>query len=112
METTKSKIYDRLRTLNLLLSPHAPLPSDIPAPERLQTDLERRYPDGSLSIVQKLRYEVIMPHYIKQPFGSTAMMDIGHLIPYKKYLPQFQILSLIQRGFAAYRRSFPYTDYY
>jgi len=53
-----------------------------------------------------------MPHYGKQPFGSTAMMDIGHLIPYNKYLPQFQILSLVKRGFTAWRRSFPDTDYF
>ena len=112
METAKIEISDRLLTLVLLLSPRAPLPPDIPTPQRLQNDLERRFPRGSFSIVRRLRREVIMPHYGRQPFGSTAMMNIGRLIPYDKYLPQFQILSLVKRGFTACRRSFPDTDYF
>ena len=111
METTKTNIYNRLLTLILLFSPRAQLQPDIPTPQRLQNDLERRFPHGSLSMIKKLRYEVIL-HYRKQPFGSTAMMDVGRLIPYSKYLRQFQILSLIKRGLTAYRRSYPDTEYF
>ena len=112
MEITKTAIYDRLLTMVLLLSPRALLPPDIPIPQRHQNDLERIFPREYHSIVQRLRYEVIMPHIRKQPLGSTAMMDVGRLIPYYKYLPQFQILSLMKCGFTTCRRSFTDTEYF
>jgi len=54
-------------------------------------------------LARKLRDEVIMPHIRKQHLGSTAMMNVGRLIPYYKYLPRFQLLSLMKRGFTACR---------
>jgi len=64
------------------------------------------------SIAKRLRDEVILPYNRKQPLGSMAMMDVGRLIPYYKYLPRFQLLSLMKRGFTACWRSFTNTEYF
>lgn len=112
METIMTVLYERLLTLALILSPHAPLPPDIPTPQRYQNELKRRMPHEYLPLARRLRDDVIMPHIRKQPLGSTAMMDIGRLIPYNKYLPRFQLLSLMKRGFTACRRSFTNTEYF
>ena len=112
METIMTALYDRLLTLALILSPHTPLPPDIPTPQRHENELKRRMPHEHLPLAKRLRDEVIMPHIRKQHLGSAAMMDVSHLIPYYKYLPRFQLLSLMKRGFTACRRSFTYTEYF
>lgn len=105
-------LYERLITLALILSTPASLPTDIPTPQRYQNELERRMPDKYLPLARRLRDEVIMPHIRKQPLGSTAIMDVRYLIPYKKYLARFQLLSLMKRGFTVCRRSFKNTEYF
>jgi len=112
MEAIMTALYERLITLVLILSTRAPLPTDIPTPQRYQNELERRMPSEYLSLAIRLRDEVVIPHIRKQPLGSTAMMDVGRLIPYYKYLQRFQLLSLMKRGFTACRRSFTYTEYF
>jgi len=105
-------LYERLLTLVLILSPRAPLPTDLPTPQEYQNELKRRMPHEHLSLAKRLRDEVILPHIRKQPLGSTAMMDVGRLIPYYKYFPRFQLLSLMKRGFTTCRRSFTSTEYF
>jgi hypothetical protein len=110
MDTLTTTLYERLLTLALILSPRTPLPPDLPTPLENQNELKQRMTSEHLPLARRLRDEVILPR--KQHIGSTAMMNVNRLIPYYKYLPRFQLLSLIKRGFTACRRSFTNTEYF
>lgn len=112
MDTLMTTLYERLLTTALILSRRAPLPPDLPTPQEHQNELKQRMPPELSPLARRLRDEVIMPHIRKQHLGSTAMINVNRLIPYYKYLPRFQLLSLIKRGFNACRRSFIYTEYF
>ena len=112
MDTLMTTLYERLLATALTFSPRAPLPPDLPTPQEHQNELKQRMPPEFSPLARRLRDEVIMPNIGKQHLGSTAMMNVTRVIPYYKYLPRFQLLSLIKRGFTTCRRSFIYTDYF
>jgi len=112
MQSRFDALIDRLLTLALLLPPAGREEPRVAPPERLEGEIERGLPEAHEAVGFRLRDLVIMPAARSgSGLGRVVAMDTARLIPYYKYAPRFELLSVMAQGFRACRRCFRQTEY-
>jgi len=105
-------LLDRLVTLTLLCPALKPARVEIRTLDKDGDEIERGLPEEYDKIAAKMRDEVVIPIVRSRPFGTVATVDIRKLIPYYKYQPRFELLTIMNRGLNACRRVYRQTEYY
>jgi len=112
MQTKLDALIDRLLTVALMLPPAGREQAAVPPPQRGENEIERGLPGEYDAIGARLRDEVIIPAVRSRPFGRVGSMETSRLIPYYKYAPRHELLSIMSAGFRACRRAYRQTGYY
>lgn len=105
-------VADCLRMGRFLVGSNTSPLKAVDPPQPCPDEISRGVPEELWDICARMRDEVLLPAIKSERLGRLAYLDITKAIPYYKYRPRHEVISLIDRGDSVLRSLFRQTEYY
>jgi SAM-dependent methyltransferase len=112
MKGIPSFVADCVRLAWFMVGPKVSPLQAIDPPQSLDGEIPWGVPEELWDICARMRDEVLLPAIKSKRLGRLGYLEITKAMPYYKYRPRHEILSLIDQGDSALRSVFRRTEYY